>query len=416
MFGPVVVFERCLESSIRIGVWFAMKLTLARINSAKIPPGAHDLKLWDGAVGGLYLRLLPGGGRSWVFRYRTGGGGRSAKVRSIKIGNYPTLSIDAARDVARAHAAQVAGGKDPAQLCQEKRRREQATLGRLLAVEGPYEASLIARHVVKRKEVLSSLRRGLTKLMDVDVARLTRLDFVGALDTLRDQPGAMADLRKHIHRWLEWCVNAGLVQSNVLAGMRMAPKTRAERLKEASRRRALQDEEIAGVWCAAEVYGKFGSLVQLALLTGMRRNELATLRWSDIHVDRIVLSAAVTKTSAQHEIPLTALMCSILKRQPRTTSPLVFPSDRTGGPMSAWSWMKVQLVLAADVGPWSLHDLRRTCRSLMSRLGIAEPVGELAIGHVKGSLVGFYDLEKQWGGRVDAFEQVSIHIARLIAG
>ena len=62
--------------------------------------------------------------------------------------------------------------------------------------------------------------------------------------------------------------------------------------------------------------------MQLGLLTAMRRNELATLRWSDIHTDRIVLSAAVTKMSVQHEVPLTDLMRTILRRQPRTTSPM----------------------------------------------------------------------------------------------
>ena len=96
--------------------WSAMKLTLARINAAEIPPGKAELKLWDAAVSGLYLRLLAGGGRSWVFRYRADGGGRSAKIRSIKLGNYPALTLDAARAAARAHAGQVARGQDPARF------------------------------------------------------------------------------------------------------------------------------------------------------------------------------------------------------------------------------------------------------------------------------------------------------------
>jgi integrase len=391
-----------------------MKLTLARINSAKIPPGKAELKLWDGAINGLFLRLLPGGGKSWVYRYRSGGGGRSAKIRSIKLGSFPALSIDAARDVARAHAGQVAKGHDPAEVRHEQRRREKATLGTLLAVDGPYERDLITRHIVQHKQVLSSLRRGLRRHMSIDIARLSRRDLVEALDALKDLPGARAELRKHTRVLLEWAVNGGLVQANVLAGMRSVPKTRAQRLAEASKRRALTDPDIIAVWRAAEYSGRFGSLVQLGLLTAMRRNELATLRWSNIHSDRIVLLPEVTKTSAKHEIPLTDLMRRILKRQPRTTSPLVFPSDQTGGPMSAWNRFKMQLMHDADVGAWTLHDLRRTCRSLMTRIGIAEPVAELAIGHAKASLVGLYDLEKQWAARVDAFERVSNHIERLV--
>src|SRR6476660_4472628 len=100
-----------------------MKLTLARINTAKIPLGMTELKLWDGAVSGLCLRLFAGGGRSWAYRYRSGDGGRAAKVRTIKLGSYPALSIDAARDAAKAHAAAIAKGQDPAAIRQEKRRR-----------------------------------------------------------------------------------------------------------------------------------------------------------------------------------------------------------------------------------------------------------------------------------------------------
>ena len=82
-----------------------------------------EVKLWDGATTGLHLRVFAGGGRSWVFRYRADGGGRAAKIRSVKLGVYPAVSIDAARDAARQHAGAVAKGLDPAQLRQETRRR-----------------------------------------------------------------------------------------------------------------------------------------------------------------------------------------------------------------------------------------------------------------------------------------------------
>ena len=389
-----------------------MKLTVARINAAEIPPGKAEIKLWDGAVNGLCLRIFAGGGRSWVYRYRSGGGGRSAKIRTIKLGAYPALTIDAARDAARTHAGEIAKGHDPAEVRHEQRRSEKATLGHLLAINGPYERSLKARHIVMVKEILSSLRRGLVKLMPVDIAKLSRRDLVEALGQLDHLPGAQIELRKHTRGMLEWAVNHGLVFANVLAGMRVAPLTRAQRLQQASKRRALIDSDIIKVWHAADRSGSFGILVQLALLSGMRRNELATLRWSNIHSDRIVLPAAMTKTGVIYEVPLTDLMASILKRQPRSTSPLVFPSNCTGGPLGSWNQSKMALMHKADAGQWTLHDLRRTCRTLMSRLGVPEPIAELAIGHVKASLVALYNMDEQWNGRVDAFRRVSDHIAR----
>jgi integrase len=147
----------------------------------------------------------------------------------------------------------------------------------------------------------------------------------------------------------------------------------------------------------------------------MRRGELSGLRWSDIKSDRIVLEAAVTKTSTRQEVPLTARMRSVLNRQPRTTSPLVFPSSVTNGVMTGWGWLKTELIREAGAGHFTLHDMRRTCRTLMSRLGVVESVAELAIGHVKEALVATYDLDSQWNARCDAFDRVSGHIGGLIS-
>jgi hypothetical protein len=390
-----------------------MKLTIAKIETAKIPPGKSELKLWDGDVSGLYLRLRSSGARSWVYRYRADGGGRSAAVKSVKLGNYPAVPLEAARKAAKAHAGQVAKGHDPAEQRQETRRREKATLGLLLAEDGPYERSLKTRGIVTTKDVMSRLRRGLVQLMNVDAAKLTRLDFVEAFNALEDLPGAQHGLRKECRAFLEWTVNSGLAPHNVLAGYRRPQKSRTQRIEEAAKRRALTDADLAKVWPAAERCGKFGSMIKLGFLTAMRRGELAGLRWDDIHADRIVLGAAVTKTGAVHQIPLTPLMREILASQPRTTSPLVFPSDRTGRRMSGWGLRMDTLVAAADIGPWKIHDTRRTCRTLMSRCGVPDPAAEMAIGHVKATLIGIYNLDEQWSQRLDAFERVSAHIGKL---
>ena len=390
------------------------KLTIALIRDVEIPPGKTETKLWDSVVSGLYLRCFASGSRSWVYRYRANGGGRSAKQKPIKIGNFPAVSIDAARDAAKGHAGAIAKGGDPAQVRQEIRRRENAALGMLLAEDGPYERSLKKRGIVTKKDMLSRLRRGLVKLMTVDIAKLTRLDFVEAFDALEDLPGAQHGLRKECRAFIEWAVNNGLTPHNVLAGYRRPQKSRTQKVVEAAKRRALTDPEIVKVWRAADACGNFGALIRVALLTAMRRSELSHLHWADIAPDRIELGAAVTKTGAPHSIPLTPLMRSILERQPRTTSPLVFPSGRTGRAMRGWGPLMEKLVAAADIGPWKIHDTRRTCRTLMSRCGVPDPAAELAIGHVKATLIGIYNLDQQWSVRVDAFTRVSDHIAKLV--
>src|SRR5262249_9192036 len=155
---------------------------------------------------------------------------------------------------------------------------------------GPYQLELERRRVVNIKPALSSLRRGLHGLMSKEVTYLTRRDLVAAIAAIEadGRPGAAQDLRRFTRVFLEWCVERGLIIANRLAGHRRQVRTRAERLKAAKNGgRFLSDDEIRNVWQAAESFGAFGGLVRLALLTGLRRGELAQLeRARDLLADR----------------------------------------------------------------------------------------------------------------------------------
>jgi integrase len=106
-------------------------------------------------------------------------------------------------------------------------------------------------------------------------------------------------------------------------------------------------------------------------------------------------------------------MRSVIAGEPVTTSPLVFPSSKTGGRIKGWTKLVAKLRLASGVN-FTLHDLRRTARTLMSRLGVAEDIAELAIGHVRDDLVRRYNKDQAWESRRDAFTKVSEHIAALL--
>ena len=89
-------------------------LTKSRIEKAKVPPGTGQIMLWDAIVSGFGVRCLPGGSKTFVFRYRPYGGGRSVNPRLLKLGAFPSISLEDARAAARIHAGNVAKGKDPA--------------------------------------------------------------------------------------------------------------------------------------------------------------------------------------------------------------------------------------------------------------------------------------------------------------
>jgi integrase len=112
-------------------------------------------------------------------------------------------------------------------------------------------------------------------------------------------------------------------------------------------------------------------------------------------------------------VPLTELMRTVIEAQPTTLSALVFPSERTGGVMSGWTKAVGALQRASGVD-FTLHDLRRTCRTLMSHLGVDPDIAELAIGHKRTGLARLYDFAELWEARCDAFTKVSEHVSHLV--
>jgi integrase len=386
---------------------------IADVIAAGVPEGKGHLILWDTTIG-LGLRLRPGGSATWVYVYRPKGAARKQASRTLTIGRYPDVSIEDARIAAAKYAGERAIGADPAKERSEARMRSRWTVSAAL---DRYEGELQRRNYKNLKTAMSSLRRGLSPLLAREVAELTRKNIVDRIAGLEAAglPGAAGDLRKHARSFLERAVDWGFLAANPLAGLRRPRKTKSEKLDDEERGRALNDEEIVAVWVTAGSLGAFGGLVRLGLLTGMRRKELAELCWGDVHADRIILIAKQTKTGTRHEIPLTSLMRAVLASQPRGTGEIIFPSSRRiePTPMSGWTQLVDRLVSASGV-EMTLHDLRRTCRTLMSRCGIPKDDGELAIGHVQEALIRTYNKDIAWSARITAFEAVSKHVSALV--
>ena len=255
----------------------AENLTKAEIEkfvSAGTPADKSEAVLRDNAVIGLGLRMRTTGSCSWVLVYRKRkGAGRKERVRRVTLGSWPALTIDAARAAAKAMVGEIALRKDPAVELRSERNREQRQVSRAL---DDYERSLRRRKIVNVKAVMSTLRRGLARFAAREIDTLTRKDLINQIEALENagKPGAATDLRSHARAWLEWAVSSGFVQFNVLAGLRRARSSRAERLDGKSKGKALSDPEIVALWngvAVIGVIGAFGGLVRLGLLTGMRR-------------------------------------------------------------------------------------------------------------------------------------------------
>jgi hypothetical protein len=74
------------------------KLTKRNIDTA--PIGDHDQFLWDSEVDGFGIRIWPSGRKTFLAKYRVGGG-RSAATRRFSIGTYGVLMVEEARAAAK---------------------------------------------------------------------------------------------------------------------------------------------------------------------------------------------------------------------------------------------------------------------------------------------------------------------------
>ncbi|MGV7216000.1 tyrosine-type recombinase/integrase [Bradyrhizobium sp. UFLA05-112] len=401
-----------------------VELTDAIIEKATCPEGKAQAYLRDSKQGGFAVRVRASGAKTYVLEHTRPGHKGTFRTTIIAVGK---ITLAEARRQAKILAGKHAMRTDLVVMRREEKqaaaaKANAATLGALIAGDGAYEASLKARGVVNTATALSALRRNLLPAHKLtDLRELTRLDITSAMGKLTDagKPGAAADLRKHANTFLVWAQGQGHVDHNVLAGFRQPKQTRAQRLGRKSKQRALPDDEIKQVWDAAGRLGAFGLLVRLCLLGGPRRSEPTFVEWKKhVMADRLTFDENWTKMGLHHDIPHTALVDQVLddaKRFQRATADLVFPGQR-GTPISGFTKLVDRLVKESGTAKWTMHDLRRTLRTVMSKCGYDNDIQRLCIGQKPRGIDQVYNKDEAWAIRKMAFEAAHAYIAAVIEG
>ena len=134
--------------------------------------------------------------------------------------------------------------------------------------------------------------------------------------------------------------------------------------------------------------------------------------------DRTTFDAAWTKMGLHHDVLRTHLVDEVLaavKHFQRVTSDYVFPSPKTGGRMSGFTKMVSRLVKEAGVAKFTMHDLRRSLRTIMSRCGYDNKIQRLCVGQKPRGIDQVYNHDEQWIIRKMAFEATHDYIAEWSA-
>jgi integrase len=154
-----------------------------------------------------------------------------------------------------------------------------------------------------------------------------------------------------------------------------------------------------------------GSLLQMLMLTGQRRSEVGEAQWRefDLRNQLWTVPPARFKSDAAHVVPLSSDVMVLLKTLPKWKGDFLFSTTGGAKPVNGFSKAKAQLdrrmlltlkALARKRGddprnvllaPFVLHDLRRTMRTRLSSLRIADTVAEQVIGHGRKGIQRVYD-------------------------
>ena len=355
---------------------------------------------------GLYVVVQPGGRKSYAARYRFAG-----KTRKLTLPGGITLA--AARRAAADALYKVEQGIDPAVARQRQKQAQRlADADTFAAVADEYfrREGRGLRSVKRRRQTIDRLV--LPVIGNRPIGEIKRSEIVRLLDQVEEKNGpSMADdVLAFVRKIMNWhATRSDEFRSPIIRGMaRTKPKERA-------RSRILTDDELRAVWTtAAGQAGAFPMLIQFLLLTAGRRNECRNMVWAEVDGADWVLPAARNKTKLDLVRPLSGAAVAILKHVPRIDGGEFVFSNTGRRPFSNLWEAKKRFDAACGVSGWTLHDLRRTARSLMSRAGVSSDHAERCLGHVIGGVRGTYDRHEYYTEKRAAYTALSLQIDRIV--
>jgi integrase len=382
----------------------AKRLTAKSVENIK--PGPVRREISDNGSG-LYLILQPSGHRSWALRFRV-----DRRPIKMTLGQWPGMTLADARKAAADAQHELARGNNPAKARADAKIKADAARANTLTA--------ICENYLKREggklrtldQRVSILRRLIyPTLGDRPIDSIKRSEIVRLLDHIEDTSGPrMADVALSVVRKImNWhATRSDNFVPPVVRGMGR------QNTVEHRRTRVLDDAEIRKLWAATADGQPFSALIRFALLTSARRGEIAGMKRSEV-VDGVWrLPTSRSKSKVEIVRPLSKMALALLEGMPRIDGcDFIFTSNGVT-PINSFSEPKRLLDERSGVTSWTVHDTRRTARSLMSRAGIDVDVAERLLGHSRGDLRERYDRHTFLPEMTHAVEALSALVSRIV--
>jgi integrase len=361
----------------------------------RLAPRADRYVIWDDLQPGLGVVVQPSGRRSFIFKYRVGGGRRSL-MRKPVIGQYGPVTVDQARAVARKWGALVVQGGDPSG--ERIAHRAADTVAQFCDrwLEDHARPHKKPKSVAQDEWLMERVIKpelGTRKMQDVTTAEVVRL-----VAKLRDRPTVGNRTRALLHTMFKhaalWGIRS-LDQVNPVQNVQRYPERRRRRFLSFEELKRLGDTLAAVEHDASEPWQAVAA-IRLLLLTGCRKSEILTAEWAWLDREQALLALPDSKTGAK-VVYLSAPAMALLASLPSTPR----PAGHNGGPALAearhvlpsarredqpfdglWHcWTRIRT--AAGLADVRLHDLRHTFGSHGVNLGMGLPLIGGLLGHTQ---------------------------------
>lgn len=364
------------------------KLTARKVETAKAG------KYGDGE--GLQLAVSASGAKKWVLRYQFNG-----KPREMGLGGYPVVSLEEARQKARAARKLAKNGVDP--IAEAKRDRSIPTFGEMAdrVIADVRTEARNAKHVAQWEMTLSVYAKPLRAL---PVDQITTAHVLDALRPIWTAKPETADrTRGRIERVLNAAKAQGYRDGENPAQWRghlvnLLPK----RARLPKRHHAAMDyRDVPAFLTRLRAQAGMGArALEFTILTAARSGEALGARWSEIDLAAKVwkIPAERMKAGRPHNVPLSSAAAALLAElEAGRTCDVVFPGQKLGRPLSG---MAMEMVLRRMEVEETVHGFRSSFRDWAgNETPYPRDLAETALAHVIG------DKAEQAYRRSDALER-----------
>ncbi|WP_145586150.1 tyrosine-type recombinase/integrase [Yersinia kristensenii] len=417
------------------------KLTFERLRKFELTEGKSQAFLWDTEVPALACRATKGT-KAFIFQSVFLG-----KTLRMTIGNINVWKIDDARNEARRLQTLVDTGTDPRiakaekisalQSQQAESRRGKVTLsvvwkeyleelktGISAKTKRPYSQRYLADHIRlsdrggNPKKVGDGLTMAapLAYFLDLPLSEITPILVTDWLTRERQtRPTVTANSYRILRTFLKWVEDHKYFQGVIPADLTQDRNVRKMIPVSASKADdCLQKEQLKSWFAEVRLLSNtmISTYLQVLLLTGARREEIASLRWDDIDFKWSSMRIR-DKVEGERTIPLTPYVSTILSKLADTQksklvdSQWVFSSNSKSGKIVEPRKAHNQALQRANLPHISLHGLRRSFGTLAEWVEVPTGVVAQIMGHKPSALAEKHyrrrplDLLRKWHEKIE---------------